>query len=165
MHIELDRLIEKASHARSLSAMVLVVMSGLRSLGRRIVAQVLEHRSRELHQRRGQAPSCPHCRRRMYKPQAKETSRMTLLGRLRYRRYRWLCRKCKRSHAPLDSTLVPRPGSPFRVFSPRRAARARRDEGAYPAYSTEKQRCHRRLEPAKPGTNFRDVGLVGWNGN
>lgn len=30
---------------------------------------------------------------------------MTLLGKLRYRRHRWLCRKCKRTHAPLDATL------------------------------------------------------------
>jgi len=105
LHAELDRLIEKANEERSLSAVVLVVMSGLRFLGRQIVAQVLERRSRELHQGRAQAPSCPRCGRRMRKPQARETTRMTLLGKLRYRRYRWLCRKCNRTHAPLDVTL------------------------------------------------------------
>ena len=57
-------------------------------------------------------------------------------------------------------TLVPRTGRALLVFSGRRAARARRDEGAYREYATEEQRSHRRAESAKPGTIFRFVGLL-----
>ena len=105
LHAELDRLVDRVEAERTLSAMVLVVMSGLRVIGRQIVEQVLENRGREMHRKRAQAPRCPRCGRRMRKPQARKTSRMTLLGRIRYRRYRWHCRKCKRTHAPLDATL------------------------------------------------------------
>jgi hypothetical protein len=41
----------------------------------------------------------------MRKPQKKETERLTLLGRLRYRRHRWLCPHCRLTHSPLDATL------------------------------------------------------------
>ncbi|MFH2005300.1 MAG: ISKra4 family transposase [bacterium] len=105
LHTDLDRLIEAAHLEQSLSAMVLIVLSGLRVLGQHLVTLVLEQRSLAQHQERGETPRCPHCGRRMRKPQRKETSRMTLLGKLRYRRHRWLCPRCKRTHAPLDSTL------------------------------------------------------------
>jgi hypothetical protein len=105
LHAELDRLIGAVREKPSLSAMVLTVLSGLRLLGQQLVTLVLEQRSQDLHRGRLKAPHCPHCGRRMRKPQMKETLRMTLLGKLRYRRHRWLCPRCKRTHAPLDSTL------------------------------------------------------------
>jgi hypothetical protein len=105
LHTALDLLLECARQEKSLSAMVLLVLSGLRCLGRQLLVLVLEQRSHELHQARSEAPACPHCGRKMRKPQAKETARMTLLGKLRYRRHRWLCPHCKRTHAPLDTTL------------------------------------------------------------
>lgn len=105
LHVDLDRLIEAVRREPTLSGMVLTVLSGLRLVGQQLVIMVLEQRSHDLRRTHGEAPCCPHCGRRMRKPQMKETSRMTLLGRLRYRRHRWLCPQCKRTHAPLDSTL------------------------------------------------------------
>jgi hypothetical protein len=35
----------------------------------------------------------------------KEAKRLTLLGKLRYGRHRWLCPRCQRTHSPLDATL------------------------------------------------------------
>jgi hypothetical protein len=99
LHAELDRLIGAVREKPSLSAMVLTVLSGLRLLGQQLVTLVLEQRSQDLHRGRLKAPHCPHCGRRMRKPQMKETLRMTLLGKLRYRRHRWLCPRCKRTHA------------------------------------------------------------------
>ena len=63
---------------------------------------------------------------------------------------------------PAGEALVPRLGGSCRVFGEGRAPRARRDEGVYRAYITEKQRSHRRSEPSKTGTDFRDEGLGWW---
>lgn len=105
LHFDLDLLLEAARQEQALSAMVLTVLTGLRLLGQQLLALVLEQRGHELHRARGTAPCCPRCGRRMRKPQVKDTTRMTLLGKLRYRRHRWLCPRCKRTHAPLDATL------------------------------------------------------------
>jgi DNA-directed RNA polymerase subunit RPC12/RpoP len=88
-----------------LAALVLVVLSGLRELGRQLVRMVLEERDAQQHQQRTGAPQCPHCGRRLHKPRRKDVERLTLLGRVRYWRYRWLCAGCQRGFAPLETTL------------------------------------------------------------
>ena len=105
LHADLDRLVEQARREQTLSAMVLIVLLGLRCLGRQLIAMVLEQRSQQLHRDRSGPPRCPHCGRPMSKPQMKEAKRLTLLGKLRYRRHRWLCPRCQRTHSPFDATL------------------------------------------------------------
>jgi len=102
---DLLELIGQADQAKTLTAMVTLVMLGLRMLGLKLIRLTLERRDEALHRHRQGPPSCPRCGRRLRKPRRKWTTRVTLLGKLRYRRRSWLCPHCHKSHQPLDRTL------------------------------------------------------------
>jgi hypothetical protein len=103
--VTLQALVTRAHQTEGLAALVGVVLSGVRELGRLLLRLVLEQRDAQQHRQRTAAPRCPHCGRTLSKPRRQEVERLTLLGRLRYTRYRWLCRSCHHGHAPLDATL------------------------------------------------------------
>jgi len=102
---ELLALVSRAESAETLTAMVTLVMAGLRTLGLKLVRMVLERRDEETHRFRQGPPSCPHCGRRLRKPKRKWTTRMTLLGKLRYCRRSWHCAHCRATHQPLDAAM------------------------------------------------------------
>jgi hypothetical protein len=102
---DLRDLIGQAEQAKTLTAMVTLVMVGLRVLGLKLIRLTLERRDDALHRHRQGPPSCPRCGRKLRKPRKKQTTRVTLLGKLRYQRRSWLCPHCHKSHQPLDGTL------------------------------------------------------------
>ena len=105
IHQELDEILAKARRQETLTTMVGVVLSALRLLGLQLVRMVLEQRDDGIQDKRKGPVRCPKCGSKMWKPNRKETSRMTLLGKVRYRRRCYLCRRCRTTHSPLDSTL------------------------------------------------------------
>ncbi|MBU2431883.1 MAG: hypothetical protein KKH99_14415 [Proteobacteria bacterium] len=105
LQLALLSLVAKAEQAQSLTAMVTLVMAGLRSLGLKLLRMAVERRDERLHQQRQGPPCCPRCGCRLRRPKRKRTSRITLLGKLRYRRRSWQCARCHRTHAPLDAAM------------------------------------------------------------
>ena len=105
LHQDLLELIARAEQAKTLTAMVTLVMVGLRVLGLKLIRLALERRDETLHRHRQGPPCCPRCGRKLHKPKRKWTTRVTLLGKLRYRRRSWLCARCHKTHQPLDATL------------------------------------------------------------
>ena len=102
---DLDEILAQARRKETLTAMVGVVLSGLRLLGNGIIKMVLEQRDDDMSEKRKGPPCCPKCGDKMWKPNKKETSRMTLLGKVRYRRRCYSCQRCRKTYSPLDSTL------------------------------------------------------------
>jgi hypothetical protein len=95
----------EARQAVTLTALVMVVLRGVRGLGIAMLEQVLEERDRTFRQR-GLEFKCPKCKGRMKKlKNRRKISRMTLLGRVTYRRCRYACRHCGHRVFPLDEQL------------------------------------------------------------
>ena len=91
---DLLELVARAERAKTLTAMVTLVMVSLRVLGLKLVRMAMEHRDEQMHRGRQGAPCCPRCGRKLHRPKRKWTTRVTLLGKLRYRRRSWLCARC-----------------------------------------------------------------------
>ena len=102
---DLDEISAQARSKETLTAMVGVVLSGLRILGNGIIRMLLEQRDDDMLEKRKGPPCCPKCGERMWKPNKKERERMTLLGKVQYRRRCYSCPQCHKMHSPLDSTL------------------------------------------------------------
>ena len=102
---DLLELVARAEQAQTLTAIVTLVMTGLRALGLKLVRLILERRDEQLHRGRQGPPCCPCCGRKLQRPKRKWTTRVTLLGRLRYRRRSWHCAHCHRTHQPLDAAM------------------------------------------------------------
>jgi hypothetical protein len=102
---DLMELVAHAEQAKTLTAIVTLVMAGLRVLGLKLIRLALERRDEALHRHRQGPPSCPRCGRKLRKPRRKWTTRVTLLGKLRYQRRSWLCPHCRKSHQPLDAMM------------------------------------------------------------
>jgi len=98
-------LVARAEQAKTLTAMVTLVMVGLRVLGLKLIRLTLKRRDEDLHRQRQGPPCCPRCGQKLRRPKRKWTTRVTLLGKLRYRRRSWLCARCHKTHQPLDATL------------------------------------------------------------
>jgi hypothetical protein len=98
-------LVERVEKTKTLTEMVTLVMASLRLLGLKLIGMVLERRDELLHKSRQGSLLCPRCGRKLHKPRRKLATRVTLLGRLRYRRRCWLCPHCKKTHQPLDAAI------------------------------------------------------------
>ena len=72
---DLLALVARAEQAKTLTAMVTLVMAGLRVLGLKLVRMVLERRDEQMHRGRQGAPCCPRCGRKLRKPKRKWTTR------------------------------------------------------------------------------------------
>lgn len=93
----------EALTATTLTALVVVVLKGVRRLGVAVVAHVLEERDRELRARELRCPKCAGTMRR--DKSRRKVTRMTLLGKVTYRRTSFCCRGCGRREFPLDEQL------------------------------------------------------------
>jgi len=99
----LESLWVEARGATTLTAVVLVVLRGVRTLGVALVASCLEERDLEF--RRGVELRCPVCGKTMRRDRnLRQVRRMTLLGKVTYRRCRFRCR-CGYGVFPLDEQL------------------------------------------------------------
>jgi len=95
----------EASRAVTLTALVLVVLKGIRGLGVAIVEHRLEEMDKDF-RHTGTKITCAKCHRQMRRlKNRRRISRMTLLGKITYRRCRYVCPKCSRRIFPLDERL------------------------------------------------------------
>ena len=91
--------------AVTLTSLVLTVLHGLRKMGIAILEYSLEERDRAFCQK-GLKLECPKCKGAMRKLRnRRKVSRMTLLGKVTYRRSRYACRTCGHRVFPLDEQL------------------------------------------------------------
>jgi hypothetical protein len=94
----------EARGAVTLTALVVVVLRGMRGLGVALVECLLEERDQEF-RRRGLKLECPKCGRTMKRDRnLRKVRRMTLLGKVVYRRCRFRC-GCGHAVFPLDEEL------------------------------------------------------------
>ena len=101
----LERLWVEVQQAVTLTSMVLVVVRGVRRLGIVLLEHALEERDRAFHQK-GQKLCCPKCHGTMRKLRnRRKVSRMTVLGKVTYRRSRYGCLRCGHRVFPLDEQL------------------------------------------------------------
>lgn len=90
--------------AVTLTAMVLVVLRGVRRLGVAVLEHVLEERDWEFGLRK--AHHCSKCKGPMKRlKNRRKVTRMTLLGKVTYRRCRYACPHCGHRVFPLDEQL------------------------------------------------------------
>ena len=101
----LEEIFVEARLALTLTAMVLTVLNGLRRLGLVVLAHVLEQRDLEL-SLRGETHRCSKCNGPMKRlKNRRKITRMTLLGRVTYRRSRYQCQHCDHRVFILDEQL------------------------------------------------------------
>lgn len=103
----LAALAARVQAASSLTALVMAVLTGLRDVGRTLVAQELERRDQPFRGRQV-AVTCPDpaCGGVMQRcKNLKPVGRYTLLGKVRYRRCSYRCPRCGRHRCPLDESL------------------------------------------------------------
>jgi hypothetical protein len=100
----LEALWEEAQGAVTLTELVVVVLRGVRALGVAMIVYRLEERDQEF-RRRGLKLACPKCDRGMKRDKnLRQVRRMTLLGKVVYRRCRFRC-PCGHAVFPLDEQL------------------------------------------------------------
>ena len=100
----LEALWVEARGAVTLTALVVAVLRGVRGLGVAMVQCHLEERDQE-YRRRGLKLACPKCGRAMKRDRnLRQVRRVTLLGKVRYRRCRFRC-ACGHAVFPLDEQL------------------------------------------------------------
>jgi hypothetical protein len=103
--LQLEQLWVEALAATTLTAVVVVVLKGVRRLGVAAIEHVLEERDRAF-RGRGLELRCPECGRGMRRDKnLRQVARMTLLGKVTYRRSRFCCRGCGHREFPLDEQL------------------------------------------------------------
>jgi hypothetical protein len=99
----LEQVWTEALAATTLTALVLVVLKGVRHLGVAVIAHVLEERDRAL---RTQELRCPKCTGPLRRDKSRrQVTRMTLLGKVTYGRTSFCCRGCGHREFPLDEQL------------------------------------------------------------
>jgi len=100
----LEALWVEARGAVTLTALVVVVLRGMRRMGVALVQCHLEERDQEF-RRRGLKLVCPKCGRAMKRDRnLRKVRRLTLLGKVTYRRCRFRC-ACGHAVFPLDARL------------------------------------------------------------
>lgn len=95
--------------ASSLGSIVRAAMVGLRQVGLALLQQALEERDERY--RLGEVVvCCPECQARMAKAKTLyPKQRLTLLGKVEYRRCQYRCTQCKARQFPLDEELQLKP--------------------------------------------------------
>ena len=102
LYSRVDSAVAAAQGRDSLSAMVLVLLPLMRSLGIAILRLVIEQRDRERDRARPSLP-CPGCQAPLVRTRhLRPSRRYTLLGLLQYDRRNYLCLQCTRSEYPTD---------------------------------------------------------------